>query len=132
MTPEQDQNIRTFAAALRSGEYKQIVNHYREVDNPDGTKNCCALGVAWDLYGPGEGDADRWFPDPQGINNNIIITKRPHDEFTHTFIDEYRSPAELTNHKLGIPGWKLLEMNDQEKLTFSQIADLIERDYLDQ
>ena len=103
-------------AALRSGQYKQGKQTLRSDDN----KFCC-LGVALDIY-----DNSRWGAIPELLSDTVRSYR-----YTGTKVPEvcYGSmPVELkplfdlSNATTSI----LMNMNDLENKTFSEIADFLE------
>jgi hypothetical protein len=114
-------------AALRSGKYKQTVSRLR-----DNFGYCC-LGVACDISGMGEWDNmfGRWCffpkeaPKEAALFENDIL---PASLAIFMGFDDTRSgrngliPDLADRHGYPI---KLTQLNDDSKLTFDQIADVI-------
>lgn len=112
------ENMKALIAALRSGEYKQ------------GTRTLCAdgqyccMGVAADL----------------AVKNGVgEWLKPPHDSNRHAYL---REPGYIPLRAfLPVPvlqmygltdddAWSFVHLNDSGKYTFTQIADLMERKYI--
>jgi len=98
-TEEQIQNTRNFITFLREGLHLQCRNRYRQHDYPGSEAKYCAMGLAM-----------RLFLDPDlesyGISENQAV----------------RNLTGITPE--GAAG--IVYSNDWEKLSFSQIADLVE------
>lgn len=115
--------------ALRSGRYQQG-RSYLHTASPDGEDRFCCLGVLCDL----------------AANDGIVRTSVGHDDAIAYIgqpldVETAIPPGSVVHwayQKLPEPGdrWKILtqelgttylpELNDDDRLTFSEIADLIE------
>lgn len=111
------ENMKALIAALRSGEYKQ------------GTRSLCAngryccMGVAADLaVKSGEG---QWLKSP---SDSRRAYKREVD------IESMKAfPPEPILRKYGLPhddAWSFVHLNDSGNYSFAQIADVMERKYI--
>lgn len=122
LTDEQRENNRRWVEALRSGKYKQGQGCLHR------NNTFCCLGVAHDVFGPGwaAGKDDRM--EVAGIS-----------EAERSISDGINAPTGAIRETLGLPDWDgitvkrvasgratgLAGLNDDEKLTFSQIADIV-------
>lgn len=107
-----DQGIKSrWIAALRSGDYQQTQNTIRHDDG------YCCLGVLCDVV-----DQDGWVkdrqPDAPGYYHHTCSSA------------EYGGLTDQARGDLGLTGAqqrKLIEMNDNDRSTFTEIADHIEQ-----
>lgn len=111
LTDDQKNNIRAWVAALRSGEFAQGKDLLRKGDN------FCCWGVACELHRRTVGTI-RWDEGRFGIG----ISMPP--QLVHNWLG-----AEGGTSQLSDKGLSLADMNDAG-YSFSQIADIIEREYL--
>lgn len=103
-----------WAAALRSGQYKQGRKFLRQDDS-----HFCALGVLVDIYLK-DTKQDWFFANDWGHYEAL-------DEVS-TIPDEVRSWADMDSCTGAISKHSdLVQMNDVAKLSFRQIADVIEQ-----
>ena len=120
-------------AALRSGDYKQT----REQLRRNGENSYCCLGVLTDLYDKDETvkSEDRWCGDLYSYTCGEAKYKAesvlPQPVMEWAGLEEYnptvRYSLDTTDSELDI--LSLAYLNDHEKLSFKQIADLIEEQY---
>lgn len=94
------ENRKKWIDALRSKEYKQGRGCLRSADN-----HYCCLGVAQELFGPGE-NGGNW--------------------------GRFSQPTAMVKESIGIFGdqalvVQLMCLNDREQQTFEQIADFLEK-----
>ena len=108
-TPAQIENRRRFVAALRDPQYFQTTSVYRKVDS-DPYKVCCALGIAMIAL-----------TDAQWIPAETAGVLTPIDK------DGANYPAHELTDILGIQHEDIVDWNDYERWTFTEIADHIER-----
>ncbi len=123
MTEEQKQRVRDLVAALRSGEYIQAQNALRK----DG--GFCCLGVACDLHLKATADgswAGTIYHTPKGSSQiTLPLTVRNWYGFL-TSNPEFPDPRGSG----GLASIVATQANDELNLTFPQIADLLEQQYL--
>jgi hypothetical protein len=102
--------------ALRSGEYTQTTHSLKS-----GDKFCC-LGVLCDLHAKETGEAWQLMPIPKWWKNC--------PEFSTYFGVQTQPPIEVTQwagfEKSGVLYETLIDMNDGQGKSFSEIADYIE------
>lgn len=116
-----------WTAALRSGEYLQGTRCLCLIDKDTGNKLYCCLGVLCDLHAKETNQS--WETDDNNMTGNPRVLA-------------YQNAAKLlpgvvsawadmkTCRKYGMPMVKdtyLMVLNDVERLTFNEIADLIEQ-----
>jgi len=89
-------------AALRSGKYKRCTGQLRRGDR------FCALGVLADIIDPGG-----WAPSPGG--NYVLWRGAVGNIGTSTYV-------------AGVEDGRVITWNDASKLSFSEIADRLERE----
>lgn len=111
MKPNKE-NMRKWVEALRSGEYKQGKYQLRRADN-----TYCCLGVACDLHSKETGTP--WSPNDMYVDNGIALPK---------VVQEWLG---IDSADIGLPNQKsLVLLNDVYKQTFAEIADVIEKTFL--
>jgi hypothetical protein len=102
--------------ALRSGKYKQAQRALCEL-NADGSKSYCCLGVLCDIVAP-----EDWAgPEKMQMSDGSHYFIR---HLSHT-----QMPASMIHTQASLHGGaadKLAQMNDEEQLSFAEIADWIE------
>ncbi len=109
-----EERVRKWIAALRSGEYPQARRSLRKGD-------CfCALGVCCDVYRKetGEGEWQKWSSydrDWYFCNADIVLPSQVY--FWYGFED----PDPLLYGKT-----RVSDLNDHEKMNFNEIADRLE------
>jgi hypothetical protein len=144
LTEEQSERIRDFVTALRSGEYQQTGNQLA-TETPEGRRYCCE-GVAVERYGEQLGFDVAWRPTPISVPVNAELTIDRHAEYAEdnfweamglsTGIDNGAStvfafvlPPDQDVRDTGAEAAAYMALND-DGLTFEQIADLIEWQFL--
>ena len=103
--------IKKWVSALRNGTYKQTQNALQD------KKGYCCLGVACEILIP-ESKKMRF-------ESGLLIGGEPQDQDN--------SPKwllDVDNHVRAKTGMGLYEMNDDEKFTFNEIADVLELVYI--
>jgi hypothetical protein len=126
------ENIRKWVDALRSGDYQQAQGALRH-DGADQDGYCC-LGVACDISGLG-----RWVMVPEDDEYDFGPSARAYqvgEEYSTGVLP--RSVAEWLGVSDGNPDvnydpegpYTLAGLNDGQRLSFEQIADVIEREWL--
>ena len=115
-----NRNAKRWIKALRSGKYKQTQKHLRDADLDTDEPGYCCLGVACDLYAQTH-KRGAW------------------DEYGSFVIGDIEEDSELPDRVakwLGIKstlgynsvtGLSLIHLNDDDGLTFAEIADHIEQ-----
>lgn len=135
------ENVRKWVEALRSGEYQQGKGHLTVLD-ADGNKFYCCLGVACEVSGVTEPAGQVESPntgDPILAWKGTLAYEAEHDGDDSLFfppqevldwlgIDEY-NPVLVLGPELGYDA-EASDANDTRNMTFEQIADAIERTYL--
>jgi hypothetical protein len=103
-------------AALRSGQYKQTTDRLKAKDE---CAYCC-IGVACVI----QGYNDSQVMEDNGELNEIKINLDDYgDEVEYPLHEQYGIPMAMINGNL--PN-ELINLNDSEKLSFTEIADWIE------
>ncbi len=114
--------------ALRSGKYKQAEGALN-----NGKGGFCCLGVLCDLFAKENKTSWDLDPDPDGLRlkgaaHTSLLP--PHVAFwaSGEKLEDFRVKIELENEdgRMAEASRSLAELNDEEKLTLSQIADIIE------
>lgn len=108
-----------WVAALRSGEYEQGSEVLRTLDN----KFCC-LGVLCDLHAKETGKA--WLPRPSDSRYTYRggASLLPISVHVWADLDSTSPKVKVDNHN---HKQFLTMLNDIERLTFNEIADIIEK-----
>lgn len=117
MTKRDKERLRKWVAALRSGEYEQCRDQLR-----DGNRFCC-LGVACDVA-----IKKGWVSDDKWIGDTYVedILWDEDMELPPPVIAAYG----LDSSDPRLPGGKtLISLNDEDHLSFPEIADAIEKAY---
>lgn len=128
------ENVERWVDALRSGEFKQGKHRLRTV-NADGPDEFCCLGVACEISGvvefrqkPGsEGSmlpASWRYEDASGSGNGTLL---PWAVMEWLGFSKANPAVEYQGRSGGV---QLAELNDARGLSFNEIADLIEAQYL--
>ena len=120
-----NENIKLWVAALRSGDYKQGKGRLQEV-NPRGERTYCCLGVASDLFIKEKGKLS-WVQDE---GNTEVYCEGP-ESYDGALLP--RVVREWLGVKASDPKFgehSAVYYNDGGQYTFDQIADLIEKEYL--
>lgn len=122
-TPMNPAAKKAWIKALRSGEYKQTRGQLCRSNG-----RMCCLGVVYDVAVDGEWDwnAERRVDVPYGPLDRGYGIAKP--TASGVFIDIANLPDHIRT-KVGIDDdaiYKLVDMNDDEKCSFSEIADWIE------
>lgn len=112
--------MKKWVAALRSGEFKQV---HGRLEDKDG--NCCCLGILCNIA-LAEGVCD-YSKDCHFSDSNFSGS-------SDTLPPEVREWAKIKNHAGEFvtktnERIKLTNLNDTQKKTFSEIADIIETHY---
>jgi len=121
-----NQNIlQRWVSALRSGDYKQGTHRLRSADN----KYCC-LGVLGDIYA--KENKKRWRKsnndlDEYGLHKNENYLTQEVEEWAGIGREDKYSLSPKVKYQ-GKKQW-LSTLNDDEKLSFTEIADLIEAEW---
>lgn len=122
--------LAAWTTALRSGDFKQSRNVLRRHDGCS-----CCLGV-WaetkqvpkghQLEHPGDTDFWYTFPVPNPHKTHKSATSLPHEWFAQFFdFDDTGESMDKTNAVAHLIG-EFIEMNDDKRFTFAQIADWID------
>lgn len=117
MTPTQIDNTQKWVNALRSGKYTQGIGALHTQDN-----TYCCLGVVCNLYNIPKvlnsfGIYEYTFPN--GKKQIGVPDGQWFEEIFGFGYDHYFEKAEI-----------LVDMNDERGMTFAQIADVIEKEFL--
>jgi len=108
-------------AALRSGNYKQTKYALREIDKCDDTSHCC-LGVLCEIVDPSRFDESGWYKFPDGsIHESVLSSTFARDLGLDVKVDKIDG-TQATIAEV------LMEMNDDQNMTFADIADFIEKE----
>jgi hypothetical protein len=109
--------------ALRSGKYKKTVGCLKKTENYE-NGSFCALGVLCDIY---QKENDNPLPEARlnpkakktkvSINGEFDVLPKPVMDWAGI----YQSDARIPSMQANIP-----ELNDDQKLSFKEIADVIE------
>jgi hypothetical protein len=142
LTTEQRERIADFVAALRSGEYEQTLNQLGKV-NDGCVKTYCCEGVAVERYADDVGYHSRWsrgnlvlidHDDNEGVDyadddfwEALALNTHPDNGTSTTFA--FILPQGLDVRDTGAVAIAYMALND-DGLTFAQIADLIEWQFL--
>lgn len=126
VTPENF--IAEWTKALRSGEYKKGRGYLR-TNNEDGTQSYCCLGVLCEIAGLNR-DEDERHPHYRIDGISASSTRLP------TYLANYLGLGPNTDgifkEQTEFSGEKydsLMSINDETTATFSDIADIIEREW---
>lgn len=103
--------VKKWVIALRSGKYKQSTHKLQN------KKGYCCLGVACDIFIPKN--------KKQTDIDGILLGEFP--KLQHYSPPWLKTINEVTGDKIGIT---LSRLNDQEKYSFNEIADVIELVYI--
>lgn len=118
-TRTREQALKLWVKALRSGEYKQTRKTLKgrpTFGDRTGTGFCC-LGVVCDLAAK-DGGA-QWEPSPYGVGKKF-------------YMGEDGNLPRAIGDFLGIQPWvsELVDLNDDKKASFKEIADYIEKNII--
>lgn len=120
------ENIRKWVDALRSGDYQQGQGALHNIVSEDEHYYCC-LGVACDLSGVPVNDT---------IKNNVLGVLVRYGEQAQIWcapdevLDWLGFDANVVLFDVYEGEYSLIELNDECKYTFNQIADIIEDTFL--
>ncbi len=119
------QIIEKWIAALRSGEYQQGTTGLKDKNN------YCCLGVLCDLYVKETGKA-RWEENtPELMSEAFISLTSEETEFLPLEVVKWSGLEKEDPYVFYKDGYNsLVILNDVEKLSFTEIANLIEKEYL--
>lgn len=138
------ENIQKWVDALRSGEYVQGYGCL-EYTEDDVRKNCC-LGVATRVYMKENPEAiDTSTENGSVIDHRKAVGYKTEFHFTEPYesYEEDVLPPEVRDwygldrdnpkfpDEFGIEARSAIHCNDEENMNFNEIADLIEKQYLD-
>ena len=122
-TTKQKQHRRELVAALRSGDYKQGCGALLSID----TKFCC-LGVACDISGVGRWQSQKPSPENGWDNTPKFLYFKDYAVMPEEVMEYYGFTTSLglftepgTRHST-----TLACLNDEDKLSFDEIANIIE------
>lgn len=111
-------------AALRSGKYTQTFGKLRQDDS------FCAIGVLYDVYKNMHPGKYYWEPGPEGSFRFLNLST---GYYLSTFVDHpFGLCVALRGHDHGHSyDWlpKVVKHNDQDRLSFERIAEILEEDY---
>ena len=127
--------LKEWLEALRGGEYKQAKGALLDI-NDAGERSFCCLGVACDIYAKNhkpEGMAIEWVDDSLVIkykDEDGYLVKETYDSELPTYVAAklgFQSNYGAYAPRPDAPGnISLIYHNDDDLMTFSQIADIIE------
>lgn len=125
MTAEQKAHIRKWVDALRSGRYQQGRGSLHGTP-----QEFCCLGVACDIYRQETGNGEWQSPfEFEEDDTYFMLDGQLYQSLPPTKVDDYFG-IDPIYHKPEFDLPKFITMNDEDKLTFEQIADVIERTLL--
>lgn len=108
---------RKFLSALRSGKFKQTTEQLCEVDTDDNTEHFCCLGLLCAIHNAEVSpNKSNW-----AVNNGNAF-----------YMGELDMPPSVVEKWSGLSGQEmrvLAGLNDNDRYTFSQIADYVEKHY---
>lgn len=108
----ENKDIKKWTKALRSGEYKQTKGTLQD------SRGFCCLGVACDIFIP-KGD--------QVVNRRKWIAGNVPASF-QMFAPDWLKTINMDFSE--ITGKAVAELNDADKMTFNEIADVLEAVYI--
>jgi hypothetical protein len=118
------ENIKLWVEALRSDEYKQGKGRLRQDDE------FCCLGVACDVFRKATGEGE-WLGRVDAPVFDISESRKM-SFFLPVEVQKWLAGSFSFNDMVRYEGgyWPLVLLNDEEGLTFAQIADLLEAQYI--
>lgn len=119
------ENVETWVSALRSGEYEQGLNRLKTA-----TGKFCCLGVACDVSGLGtwEGENPAYVTPSESLGAAESVMPEPVQEWLG--IHEGDPGVRVQEEGGGTRYRNLSGLNDVDHLSFAQIADVIESEWL--
>lgn len=136
LNPNLGPNQQAWVDALRSGQYAQTQRALQHVEAKDGFEaGFCCLGVACDMFTPEDykmriGNGVNYYGEPATLPREVqkILGMKSGNG---TFVDgEYEDRDTSFGAEVTILGRTCLtELNDMNKLSFTEIADVIENNH---
>lgn len=119
------ENIRKWVDALRSGDYQQGQGALHKIVSEDEHYYCC-LGVACDLSGVSINKTAR----KNSFGLGVLVRYGEQAEFSSAPNEVLDWLGFDANNKIFFQDYSLIDLNDDLKFTFDQIADIIEDTFL--